>query len=132
MVPGEPVEVEIDVPGAINGANRGRTSLQIEIEVEGDGMEDGMQVEIADDLRCGGNVSDVMVAPERINEGDDEDELVALFRTSDLELICADTKIVCKGTANGTEFTAMDGTWINRGFERNRCPQTDEDDHDDD
>ena len=88
-----------------------------------------MQAEIAN-LLCGGDVSGAGVAPERINAGDDEDELVALFRTADLKLVCADTEIVCTGTVDGTMFTAMDETWINRDFERNRCPQRGDDDDD--
>ena len=84
------------------------------------------------ELQCGGDVSNKMVTPVRINPGDDENEFTALFRTWDLMLVCEDTKIVCTGTlADGTAFTGMDETWINRDFERNRCPQRDDDGDDD-
>jgi PKD repeat protein len=119
------IEAEVEAPGAINGANRGKTPVEIEFE------EDGMQVEIAE-LRCGGNVSNAMATPERINAEDDE-EFTALFRTRDLELTCEDTAIVCTGTlADGTTFTGMDETRVIRDFEGDRCKQDDKDKDDDD
>jgi len=127
------IEAEIEAPGSINGANRGRTSLEIEFELDGDGLEDGMPVEIAD-LRCGGDVSGEMVPFERINaEDNEENEFVAFFRTLDLMLVCEDTKIVCTGTlADGTTFEGMDETRVIRDFEGNRCPKREEGDDDDD
>ena len=113
------IQAEIEVPGSINGANRGRTPVEIEFD---DG--NGMQVEIAE-LRCGGNVSNAMATPVRINAGDDEEnEFTALFNTRDLQLVCEDTEIVCTGTlADGRSFEGMDEIRVIRDFEGNRCPR---------
>lgn len=75
------------------------------------------------DLTCGGNVSNAEATPERINVADDEEnEFVALFRTSSLMLSYKDTAIVCEGTLdNGTTFTGMDGTRVIRDIDGNRC-----------
>jgi len=123
------IEAEIEAPGSINGANRGRTSLGIGINLNG--IDNGMQVEI-EELFCGGNVSNAMVAPERINtEDEEENEFVALFRTLDMELVCEDTVIVCTGTlADGTAFMGMDETRVIRDFQGNRCEQKEDDDDD--
>jgi PKD repeat protein len=124
------IEAEIEAPGSINAANRGRTP--IEIEFDGDNMDNGMPVEIVE-LQCGGDVSNAMTMPERINaEDDDENEFVALFRTSDLMLTCEDTEIVCTGTlSDGTMFEGMSGIRVVRDFEGNRCKDGDDDDDDD-
>ena len=129
---GQVIEAEIEVPGSINGANQGRTP--VEIEFDGDNMEDnGMPVEIAE-LVCGGDVSNAMAMPERINaEDDEENEFVALFSTQDLMLSCEDTAIVCTGNlTDGSTFMAMDETRVSRDVDGNRCSGGGDDDDDDD
>ena len=115
------VEAEIEVPGAINAANRGLTPIEIEFD-----DDNGMPVEIAE-LRCGGDASNAMATPVRINaEDEEENEFTALFNTRDelngLNLTCEDTAIVCVVTlADGTELTVMDETRVVRAFNGERC-----------
>jgi hypothetical protein len=116
-VVGGPIVVEIEVPGAINANNRGKTPIKIEFP----DLNGGIQVEIAE-LFCGGDVSDAMATPEKINvEDDEEDEFVALFKTRDLILVCEDKMMVCIGTlADGTAFMGMDDLRVIRDAD-GRC-----------
>ena len=117
-----PVEVEIEVPGAINARNRGKTPIHIEFP-DSDYPESngGTEVEIAE-LYCGGDVSDAMATPWRINAEDDEEyEFVALYKTSDLMLVCEDTMMICAGTlVDGTLFIGMDDLRVIRDAD-GRC-----------
>ena len=121
-------EVEVEGPGAINGANRSRTPIEIELD-----EEDDMQFELAA-LRCDGDVSSAQAMPERINaEDDNENSFTALFRTQELRLVCEDTAIVCTGTlSDGTTFMGEDKIRVTRDFEGNRCAPGDDEDKDDD
>jgi len=116
------IEAEIEVPGTINGANRGRTPVKIEFD-----DDNGMQVEIVE-LVCGGNVSNAMATPVRINAGDEEEnEFTALFNTRDLQLVCEDTEIVCTGTlADGRSFEGMEEIRVIRDVNGNRCERDDD------
>jgi hypothetical protein len=119
------VEAEVEAPGAVNGAARGRTPIELEF----DDIDDG-PVMIAE-LFCGGDVSNAMAMPERINA--DDGEFTALFRTADLMLVCADTAIVCTGTlADGTTFMGEDEIRVIRAFDGERCRDRDDDNKDDD
>jgi VCBS repeat-containing protein len=116
------VEAEVEAPGAINAANRGRTPIELE-------FDDGMPPVMIEELTCGGDVSNAMAEPVRINvEDDDENEFVALFNTEDLRLRCEDTKIVCTGTlADGTTFEGEDEIRVIRAFDGERCLDRDDD-----
>jgi hypothetical protein len=116
-VVGGPIEVEIEVPGSINATNNGKTPIHIEFpDSNGD-----TQVEIVE-LYCGGDVSDAMAMPWRINvEDDEENEFVALFNTRDLMLVCEDTMMICAGSlADGTLFMGMDDLRVVRDAD-GRC-----------
>jgi hypothetical protein len=110
------IEAEVEAPGAVNGRSGGRTPIGIDFD------ENGMLVEIVE-LVCYGNVSNVEAMPERINADDEEvNQFTALFRTRDLELVCADTEIVCEGTlADGRSFEGMDEIRVVRDVDGERC-----------
>ena len=120
-------EAEVEAPGAVNGANRGRTPIEIEFDL------DDMLVEIAA-VQCGAAMDNMprFVDPVRVNrEDDDENEFVALFNTQDLMLRCEDNKLVCEGTlADGRLFMGMDELNVIRDVDGNRCRDNDSDDSD--
>ena len=107
------VEAEVEAPGAVNGANRGRTPIELE-------FDDGMPPVMIAELFCGGDVSNAMATPVRINA--DDDEFTALFNTEDLQLVCEDTMIVCTGTlADGRSFMGEDEIRVIRDVDGDRC-----------
>jgi hypothetical protein len=110
------VEAEVEAPGAINAANRGRTPIELE-------FDDGMPPVMIAELFCGGDVSNAMATPVRINaEDEEENEFTALFNTEDLMLICEDTMIVCTGTlTDGRSFQGMGELNVIRDVNGNRC-----------
>jgi hypothetical protein len=110
------VEAEVEAPGAVNGANRGRTPIELE-------FDDGMPPVMMAELFCGGDVSNAMATPVRINADDEEEnEFTALFKTVDLQLVCEDTMIVCTGTlADGRSFQGMGELNVIRDVNGNRC-----------
>jgi hypothetical protein len=110
------IEAHVQTPGAVNGANRGRTPIQLGFDLNG---MDHRRVKIAE-VQCGAARDDEMprlVDPVRVDR-----KLVALFNTHDLMLRCEDNKLVCEGTlADGSPFIGMDALNVVRDVDHNRC-----------
>jgi len=111
------VAAKIDAPGAINGANRGLTPVEIEFDPAD---KDNGRIKIAE-VQCGAARDDEMprfIDPVRI----DQKYSVALFDTRDLMLLCEDNTLVCEGTlSDGRVFMGSDELKVVRDVDRNRC-----------